>query len=55
LLGILLVYVVSNDEPQLSVVVLDVKLSHFDVLQGPRHKLVELCEVPLPLKDTYYQ
>ena len=52
LLRILLVDVVSDYEPQFSVVVLDVKPSHVNVLQGPWHYLVELCEVPLPLKDV---
>ena len=48
LLGILLVSVLSYDEIPVSVVVLDVKLRHVDILQGPRHHLFELCEVPLP-------
>jgi hypothetical protein len=54
LLGILLVNVVPDHEPQFSVVVLDVKALHFDVLQGPRHYLVELCEVPIPLKEYLF-
>ena len=53
LLGILRVNAVVDDEPQVSKIILDVKPSHFDVLESPRHDLFEVCEVPLPLKDTF--